>query len=114
MNTNPDEMLKEIFEIMRANVQAFENGDNDVDMLAFDGKVRGFCNILTGLPPYEAKKYEPELKVIIDNLNSFIPKIEARRNSLEDQINALNQRNIGYNAYGNALMLAMQNLQSED
>jgi|GEM_PF-3612457 len=107
MYTTPDEMLKEISAIMDANMQAFHNGQ-DVDMVIFDEKVRNFCKTLVTLPKFEAKKYEDQLKVVIENLTSFIPKLEAKRDELEEKINSLNQRKTAYNAYGNALILAMQ------
>jgi len=113
MYTTPDEMLKEISTIMDANMQSFSNGE-DVDMLIFDGKVHSFCTALAKLPKYEAKKYEGKLKKIIEDLQNFIPKIEARRDELEEKINSLNHRNLAYNAYGNALIIAMQTAQGDD
>ena len=113
MYSTPDQMLKEILESMDANIRAFENG-GDVDMLSFDDKVRKFCAVLSGLPKFEAKKYEGSLKVVIERLSQLIPKIEAKRDELEDKITSLNKRNLAYNAYGNAIVLALQTMQGDE
>jgi hypothetical protein len=109
----PYEMLLEISNIMDANIRAFDSG-NDVDMNIFDEKVRSFCEVLSKLSAHEARQYEDKLKQVIDKLTDFIPKLEAQRDALGEKITSMNKRNVAYNAYGNALILAMQSANSDD
>lgn len=103
-----EQMLQTIENAMNANILSFEKGEN-VDIKSFDEGVRQFCYVLASLPANEAKKYEANLAHIIARLTEFIPQLEARKNELEDKINSLNKRNKAYNAYGNAMFLALQN-----
>jgi hypothetical protein len=113
MQPNADELLNEISTILGKTMQAFTNGE-DFEMSSFDKKVHNFCDCLKMLPAFEAKKYEAKLKLTIKELTDFIPKLEAQRDFLEEKINSLNKRSVAYNAYGNALILAMQTAQGED
>lgn len=113
MSPTPDEMLKSAWDCLDANVIALENGGH-VDMGVFDGKARAFCEMLAMLPQEEAKKYEYSLKELIDHLAEVTHKLEAHRDNLGEKINALNQRQRAYNAYGNAMFLALHAAGSED
>lgn len=106
---NPDQLQKEAWDILNTNISALENGGN-VDLSVFDSKVKEFCDCLATLPATQAKKYQNTISEFIDKVNSIKNKLESHRDSLEAQINSLNQRNTAYNAYGNAIMLAAQSI----
>lgn len=113
MQAATEKLLKEAWDSLNTSMVALENGGN-VDLSAFDEKARAFCESLKDLPPEQAKKYENSISEFIVRINFIKDKVEFHRDTLEDQINSLNKRNVAYNAYGNAIILAAQSIKSEE
>jgi hypothetical protein len=106
---NSQQMLQDILEYINISENNFNTGAV-VDMQLLDIKVHHFCDIIAHLPAAEAKKYSASLDVIIERLKPLIQKIELHKSELEDKIHSINKRNIAYNAYGNAMILALQSV----
>ena len=63
---------------------------------------------LAKLPPDESKKYEPDIKRLIEYLTGAKINLEQKKGELEEKIMSLNKTNRASNAYGNAMFLALQ------
>lgn len=113
MPQTADEMIKSAWEYLDANIAVIDNGGNP-DMSLFDKKAHEICYTLAMLPAAEAKKHEIQLKELIEHLTEITHSLESRKVELGEKIEALNKRQIAYNAYGSAMFLALQTAGGED
>jgi len=99
----PEKLYKFIWGELEASMDALDNG-GEVNMANLDRNVRDFCNIVTKLPPQEAKKYDEKIDSIVQYLTNIVNKLTERKIDIGEQINYSNYRKKAQSAYGAAMM----------
>lgn len=104
-------LLDEILSLIKQNHYNLDSATSsnhiNIDMTVIDHKVQHFCTIVNNLPKAEALKYRQNMHNIITDLNNLVIKLEQKKSTLGDKIDSLNKQNIAFNAYGNAMILAL-------
>jgi hypothetical protein len=105
---DPETLFQDIWSDLDNSMSALENGGN-VDMASLDTKVRHFCKIVTGLEPIEAKIYRPKMEQIINHLNTLVDSLMIRKETLNIEIDMVDQRQRAQMAYGNSRLYSETN-----
>lgn len=113
MHSLPDQLFTEAYQKLEQAVQILNSGGN-TDLTEVEKTAHKLCDTLSALPPQEAKKYENKLHRLIFNLTTVRDDLVATKAKLESEITSINHRNTAYNAYGNAMFLALQAARDED
>jgi hypothetical protein len=99
----PDKLYKFIWGELEASVNALENG-GEVNMANLDKNVRIFCEMVTKLPPQEARKYDEKIQNIVSELSSLVDRLTERKLDIGEQISNINTRRKAQTAYGSAML----------
>jgi len=76
------------------------NEDKEVDLQGFEDKIKEFCDIITALPPEEAKQYEEVLKAMGESLTVLSGELTRKRDMVKNKIGGLDSQQKANKAYG--------------
>ena len=99
----PDRLYKFICGEIEASMHALDNG-REVNMENIDKNVRKFCDMVTKLPPKEAKSYDEKINNIVKELTYIVETLTERKLDIGEQINHTTQRRKAQSAYGAAML----------
>ena len=102
-NIDPDRLYKFIRGELEASMQALESG-KEVNMENIDRNVRTFCEIVTKLPPAEAKKYNEKIDGIVKELTDIVNRLTERKLDVGERLNVVATRRKAQSAYGAAML----------
>lgn len=98
----PEKLYKYIWGQLEASMHALDHG-GEVNMVELDKNVRYFCDIVTKLPPLEAKKYDEKIHNIVQYLTDIVNRLTERKAEIGEQINQATNRRKAQSAYGVAI-----------
>lgn len=94
----PEIVVKELWQAIDAKDQLIARGDL-VNLDDLDTQIKAFCTLLGTLPPNDARRFEEDLKKIMDKLIDWSTVLEARKNQLGGEARNLNTQSKAQTAY---------------
>jgi glycyl-tRNA synthetase beta subunit len=99
----PEKLYKFIWGELEASMHSLEHG-GEVNMAALDKNVRDFCDIVTKLPPLQARQYDEKIHNIVQYLTDIVNRLTERKAEIGEQINLATNRRKAQSAYGVAML----------
>ena len=94
-----EDLLKTVWSALEREIEAFEDDSKYVDMLCVERHAENLCEEMLKLSRHDARKYEPDLKLLHQQITDFSDKMQKRRHDVREQIEKLNQFSNASKAY---------------
>lgn len=94
----PEVLAKQIWQQIEQKDKIIQNGEV-FDLSDMEAEVKAFCEMLGKLPPQDARRFEEDLKNIMDKLVEWATVLEERKRQVLQGAKGLNTQSKAQKAY---------------